>query len=349
MFPSTSLLSTREEWRECGNFLADMGFRCILVDWPGWHQRNTPLNWAMEEDVTDHTLISAYTHFVYTALRHFDATFTDGSLHIATAGGNASIHVRRALTESNMDSPTRYKSLSCFSPTWRFYLSRFVPEGYPRKFARRQWLAETLLDGCFVRSKNMYRIYKSRVGLSKLTKRMYEEPIKTHAVRFESKKEVITRDRPLTIDAAMIAGRFDPVNSTQQFLSELFAVNPDTTKRDGNVSDDDEDDDTLLSIKVPQWAKDQGDDNQESLPNQSDENQDRITVHMILPEDAIKSDQSDLRVVKEWAIHHGASVSSIPGRLFCHEESPALSASILSEFVSQLDDSTVKERKQMHG
>lgn len=347
LFPSTTLLTTREEWRECAGFLNEMGYRCILLDWPGWHQRNIPLNWAIEEDVNDRTLVSAYTHFAYTALQHFDKCFGDSPLHIAVSGGNSAIHIRRALNEANLDSPTQYKSISCFSPTWRFYLSRYVPEGYPRKFARRQAIAETLLDGCFVRSKNMFRLYKSKIGLTKLTKRLYEEPIQSHPDRFELKKEVITRDRPLSIDAAMITGRFDPVNSTEQFISELVGIDSSQTPNQGNASDDDEDDDNLLSIKVPQWAKN-GVTEKANVSTKEQPSKPDLFVHLVIPEDAVSKDKTEMRTVSEWATHNNASVSHIPGRLFCHEESPALSASILDEFVSKCTV-TIKDKKLMHG
>jgi hypothetical protein len=339
LFPSSSLLSTREEWRECAEFLCDSGYRCLLIDFPGWHQRNIALNWAIEEDVQARTLVSAYTQFAYTALKHIDETYIDGPLHLAAAGGNTAIHIRRALEEANIDSPTRFKSMSCFSPTWRFYLARYVPEGYPRKFARRQSLAETLLDACFVRSKTMYRIYKSKIGLSKLTKRMYEEPIQSNPERLESKREVITRDRPLSIDAAMITSRFDPVQSTEQFISELFGSRSNEATANGSVSDDDEDDDNLLSIKVPQWAKNETIDNTTPNIEIADSS---IKIHLIIPEDAVGQDKAEMRTVVEWANHHNAAVSYIPGRLMCHEESPALSASLLDEFVSNLE---MKNRK----
>jgi len=347
LFPSTTLLTTREEWRECAGFLTGMGYRCILIDWPGWHQRNIPLNWALEEDVNDRTLVSAFTHFAYSALKHFDVSYSDVPLHLAVCGGNSAIHIRRALQEANMDSPTRFKSISCFSPTWRFYLSRYVPEGYPRKFARRQAIAEAVLDGCFVRSKNMFRLYKSKVGLSKLTKRLYEEPVHCHPERFESKKEVITRDRPLSIDAAMITGRFDPVSSTEQFISELFGIHSSQSSNEGSVSDDDEDDDNLLSIKVPQWAKNGSTDEAPGSISSSTAESD-IAVHLVIPEDAVNKDKSEMRIVSDWANHHDATVSSIPGRLFCHEESPALSASLLDEFVSTKSKVTQDEKKRTY-
>ena len=341
LFPSSSLLSTREEWRECAEFLCDIGYRCILFDWPGWHQRNIPLNWAIEADVQERTLVSAYTQFAYTALKHMDETYSESPLHVAVAGGSAAIHIRRALAEVNIDKPTNFRSLSCFSPTWRYYLARCVPEGYPRKFARRQSLAEVLLDTCFVRSKMMYRIYKSKIGLRKLTKRMYEEPIQSIPERLESKREVITRDRPLSIDAAMITGRFDPVQSTQQFISELFT--PSEVTHEGSVSDDDEDDDNLLSIKVPQWAKIEEGAEKKGM----DDDMSSIKIHVVIPEDAVNQDKAEMRVVADWANHHNATVSYIPGRIMCHEESPALSASLLDEFVNQ---SKMTESSQtLHG
>jgi hypothetical protein len=44
--------------------------------------------------------------------------------------------------------------------------------------------------------------------------------------------------------------------------------------------------------------------------------------------------------VKEWAEFADIKTTSIPGKLFTHEESPALSATILHEFFESLDRAT---------
>jgi len=337
LFPSTTLLSSREEWRECSNFLSELGYRSILIDWPGWHHRNIPLNWAIEDDVNDKTLVSAFTHFAYSALTHVNENFPGGPLHIATSGGGTAVHIRRALAEANKDMVTNFKSLSCFSPTWRFYLTRQVPEGYPRKLARRQAIADAVLDSLFVRSKTMYRLYKSKLGLSRLTRRFYEEKIQHNPEILERKKEVITRDRPLTIDAAMIVGHLNAVKSTEELISELFGTSTETSDI-SNESDDD--DDNLLNIKVPQWAKAEKTDGQEDADEvvspTTTAKEHPLSIHLVIPEDALPKDKSEMALIQKWAEHENIPVASVPGKLFCHEESPALSATILHEFVSSI-------------
>jgi hypothetical protein len=61
-----------------------------------------------------------------------------------------------------------------------------------------------------------------------------------------------------------------------------------------------------------------------------------MTLQLVVPEDGVSQDKAEMSTIQKWAEHHGVHVSSIPGKLFCHEESPALSATILHEFVSKI-------------
>ena len=307
----------------------------MLVDWPGWHQRNMPLNWCIEDDIDQKSLVSTFTQFAYTALRHSREVRSnpDERVHVATVGGNGGVHVKRALVELGKESQT-FTSLTCFSPSWRFYLTRYVPEGYPRKLARRRAIAETALSHMFVRSKTMFRIYKSKLGLSRLTKRLYEDKIQHNPDLLESKRDVITRDRPLTIDAAMILGQFDPVSSTQDLIKELVGIDPSAT--DGDHADDSDDDDSLLNLKVPNWVKKSSADDLVAADPDSGPNF-TIPTHFVFPLDVDAGDKSELATIREWAEHGGCHISEIPGKLFCHEESPALSAAILRDYFAGLD------------
>ena len=328
IFPSTTLLSSREEWRSCAEYLADLGYQSVLMEWPGWHQTNSPLNWALEDDIMDKTIISTFTKFTHSALHHITSLYSATPLHVAASGGCGTVHIIRALTELGQTSG--FKSVTCFSPTWRFYLTRYVEEGYPRKLSRRQSIAAHILDTSFVRSKMMYRIYKSKFGLSKLTRRLYEEGIQHNEDLLETKKAVITRDRPLTIDAAMMVGRFDPVISTHQLIETLMNVDPSNSV---DHQDDSDDDDSLLNIKVPNWIK--------SEPSTADPAQPVLIrpfrLHLVFPQDAVAKDKAEMQLVAEWAKHHNVHVSDIPGKLFCHEESPALTATIIHDYLSELN------------
>ena len=331
MFPSTTLLSSREEWRACAEYLADLGYQSILFDWPGWHQRNAPLNWSIEDDIVEKNVLSTFAEFAYSALGHASSNYAERPIHIVIAGGNGGVHVKRALAELAREG-AGFASFACFSPTWRFYLKRRVPEGFPRKLARRQAIAETLLDHTFVRSKALFRIYKSKLGLSRLTKRFYEDKIQHNADMLEAKREVIMRERPLTIDAAMIVGHFDPVSSTHDLVKELVGIDPTATE---DHNDDSDEDDSLLNIKVPNWAKQQAKSETGSQRPVSDPLK-TIPILLVIPEDVIGADKIELKTVAEWSQHAGATISCIPGKLFAHEESPALSATILHEFIESL-------------
>lgn len=326
MFPSTTLLSSREEWRECAEYLADIGYQSVLLDWPGWHQKNIPLNWALEDDVAQKSVISTYAQFAYSALDHIQREFPNSSLHAVAAGGNSGVHVKRALGELDGDN-SHFSSLTCFSPSWRFYLTRYVSEGYPRKLARRQAIADWFLSSFFTRSKTMYRLYRSKLGLSKLTKRFYDEKLQHNSDLLEAKREVITRDRPLSIDAAMIAGHFDPVSSTQEFLTQLMGHD---ASAESAHPDDSDDDDSLLNIKVPNWVKPSPSPEQ-TTPEQCSSG---IRLHLVFPQDVAGKDKRELQTIREWAEHAKISTSEIPGKLFCHEESPALSATLIHQFLS---------------
>ena len=329
MFPSCTLLSSKEEWRPAAEYLADVGYRSVLIDWPGWHNRNEPLNWSIEDDVNGKTLVSTFTEFAYTALSHIsESEMGDGThMHVCAAGGPAAVHIRRAIHELENDK-IRFNSLICFSPSWRFYLTRYVPEGYPRKLARRRMILDMLMSSFFVRSKTMYRIYKSKFGLAKLTRRFYDEKIQHNPELLQAKKDVLMRDRPLSIDAAMISGYFDPVSSTPEFLQELLAVAPSNLE---DHHDDSDDDDSLLNIKVPNWVKSES----SNVTSDSDPVRSNISVHLVFPQDVSGADKTELSTVRLWAEKTpNVSVSDIPGKLFCHEENPALTATLIQQFLS---------------
>ena len=289
------------------------------------------MNWSLEDDVDQKSLISTYAEFAYSALKHVGEKYASDApqLGVVSAGGNGAIHVRRALDELGKDK-TSFGVLMCFSPSWRFYLTRYVPEGYPRKLARRRAIADWFLTSFFTRSKTMFRLYKSKLGLSRLTRRFYEEKIQHNPRLLEGKREVITRDRPLSIDAAMIAGHFDPVSSTPEFVKELVGHDPAADIQ--QHADDSDDDDSLLNIKVPNWAK-------PNNPTSSDSDTgskkiDSLQIRLVFPQDVTGKDKTELRTIREWAEHAGVSTTDIPGKLFCHEESPALSATIIHQFLT---------------
>jgi hypothetical protein len=328
LLPTVSLLSTREEWRECAEYLADIGYRSILVDWPGWSHRSPPLNWAVENDLTaTDSASSLLTDFAHTIISSAQVEYGDAPMSVGAAGGVASIHALRATSKMTVPVP-----ICSFSPTWRFYLTRYVPEGYPRKLARRRAIAEWFLANIFCRSRTLFNIYKSKLGLSKISRRFYEDKIQHDSNRLEAKREVILRDRPLSIDSAMILGRFCPVESTQEFISELLTLPKESETE--SPGDDSDDDDNLLNIKVPEWTKRRT----ESTTQGADPTLGRVetpnALHLVIPEDAVPQDRKEMDLVEKWANGVGhITVSTIPGRLACHEESPALSASIIHDFL----------------
>ena len=327
MFPSCTLLSSKEEWRESAELLSSIGFDCVMLDWPGWHSRNDPLNWAIEDDVKNKSIISTMTHFAYESLKEIGSA--QGPVHVVTAGGAPGVHVRRALSEL-LKEKGNFRSLTCFVPSWRFYLTRSVPEGYPRKLARRRAVADWFLESFFVRSRTMFRLYRSKLGLSKITRRLYDEKIQHNPDLLQQKRDVITRDRPLTIDAAMISGHFDPVSSTQELIEELLGV--DTSSREEH-NDDSDDDDSLLNIKVPNWVK--SDKPNTVKDKESEAIVHSLKVHLVFPQDVSGADKRELETIREWAKKsENVSVSEIPGKLFCHEENPALTANAIEQFLS---------------
>ena len=320
MFPSTTLLSTREEWRGCAEYLAELGYRSLLLDWPGWHQRNIPLNWAVEDDVRDHAVLSAFAEYAHSALSHAFSENQGAPIHVVAAGANATIHAKRALNELANDGKT-FSSLTCFSPSWRFYLTRSISEGFTRKLERRKALASWILQNGLVRSKLAFRLYRSKFVISKLTRRFYEDKIQGNPDLLDAKREVIVRDRPLSLDAAMILGEFDCVTTTSALLKELLDID---TSDECAGHDDSDDDDGLLNIRVNSSKKDK------MVGNSG--RSDQQPLLLVLPQDLRGKDKTEQGVIRDWAEHHDINISEIPGKLFCHEESPALSATVLNEF-----------------
>lgn len=319
LFPSTSLLSSREEWRGAAELLSDAGYTSILVDWPGWHQRSMPLNWCIEDDVDQKRLVSTFTSFAYSALKHADSF--GGPVHAVCVGGSAAVHVHRALQElHSADNVLLDCSLTCFSPTWRNYLTRTVADGYPQKLARRKWVADWLLSNMFVRSKMAFRIYKSKFGLCKLTRRHYDEKLQMNTNLLESKREVICRDRPLSIDAAMMAGHFDPINTGKELADELFGK-----EETGETAEDDDEDDALLGLQIPHWVK------QTTLVSANTRKPTRL--HFVIPQDCDSTDLLEMKNITQCA-PQDAKISEIHGRLFAHEEYPALAATLIDSYAN---------------
>ena len=316
LFPSTTLLSTREEWRETANLLSNVGYESILLDWPGWHKQNSPMNWSLEDDVKEGTIVSTFTDFAHVALKHVHSTRNpDAEIHVVCVGLNSVVHVRRALDEL---SGIHIKSLICFSPTWRFYLPRSVPDGYPRKLVRRQGIADWFLSNWFVRSKLCFRIYKSKFGLSKITRRLYEEKLQFTSELLLAKRDVIVRDRPLSIDAAMIAGHFDVANTTRDFVQLLFGLPEETHPED-------DEDDEILGIHVPNWAT------SKPTPTTSSETKPTLLLHLVVPQDVNAADRKELDSI---LAHRGnVTVKEVPGKLFSHEEYPAVAAEAIDSLV----------------
>jgi hypothetical protein len=179
----------------------------------------------------------------------------------------------------------------------------------------------------------MYRLYRSNFGLAKMTKRFYVDKIQHCPDRLSLKKQVIMRERPLSIDAAMIVGRFDPVSSTPDFIKELVGLN--ASAEPDQHHDDSDDDDSLLNIKVPNWVKSE---TRESSPSSSplvDKDTSTMRIHLVFPQDVSGTDRTELRTIRQWAEKSDRVViSEIPGKLFCHEENPALSATIMQDFLA---------------
>lgn len=330
-FPSCSLLSTKEEWRESAELLSNVGYKCILIDWPGWHTRNTPINWAIEEDSKCGRLVSTMTDFAYATLQHIKSTASvKEEMHVVVAGGSSAVHIKRALLE--MSSPDT--SLTCFAPSWRFYLTRFVSEGYPRKLSRRRSIADWFLDRLFVRSRMMFKMYRSKVSLAKLTRRLYENKLQHNSALLDQKRNIIMRDRPLSIDAAMISGYCDPITSTSEFIDELIGA-ASSVHEEGN--DDSDDDDGLLNIKAPTWVMSTPDEKSVSSDVQ-EHTKNLIPIHLVFPQDVVTADRKEMDTVRIWADHaqsSNVSISEIAGKLFSHEEHPALAASIIQDYVSR--------------
>ncbi len=332
LLPSMTLVSSKEEWRECAEYLADLGYRSIIADWPGWSTRSGPLNWALEDDISQDTNSSwIFTDFTCSLMTHSSKAYPLSPMSLVAAGGIPLVHSIRAIKHlSSRNDITLPTSIVSFSPTWKYYLIRYLPEGFPRKLGRRRVLLSWILSSSLIRSRTLFKLYTSKYSIAKVTRSLYEGKIQHDEALFNSKRNVLLRDRPLQIDRALVLGHLNPVKDSQEYIQTILSVlSPNgIQKTESNSNDDSDDDDSLLNIKVPDWTK----TTHLSCACDTHLPLGRIALSFVIPEDVVDHDRREMELVQEW-IGNMATIKSIPGRLACHEESPALSATLIHELV----------------
>ncbi|KAF4706790.1 hypothetical protein FOZ63_030483, partial [Perkinsus olseni] len=218
-----------------------------IVDWPGFALKDGFANWAMLEDVFQGTLVSTYTHYAY----------------------QATVYVLRALRELEEERKQKIAHVVATSPTWLAYLRRWVGEGKPKALARRQQYIENRLPEMLATWFRLSRVYSGKGMVKRIMKRQMDPNSLTPQLIFQ-KRVILRRHRPYQLDTAMIVGRTDPVKDTVTFMREIMQgtrlqwegaagevhkESPEMRAAEAALADTDDEDDMLLSMKVPKWSR----------------------------------------------------------------------------------------------
>ncbi|EER08608.1 hypothetical protein Pmar_PMAR017663 [Perkinsus marinus ATCC 50983] len=296
------------------------GHTSAVVDWPGFALKDGFANWAMLEDVFQGTLVT---------------------------GGQATVYVLRALRELENDRKEKIAHVVATSPTWLAYLRRWVGEGKPKALARRQQYIENRLPEMLATWFRLSRIYSGKGMVKRIMRRQMDPNSLTPELIFQ-KRVILRRHRPYQLDTAMIVGRTDPVQDTVTFMREIVQgtrpqwegsagqahiESPEMRAADAALADTDDEDDMLLSLKVPKWSQ--------KLEEEDKAAHERWTtaaasamhcppLTYLLPTISLSTpDKSTIEDVKEAimsAKRDDLSYKEIPGGLFMHEEVPAVIA-----------------------
>ncbi|KAF4664702.1 hypothetical protein FOL47_005009 [Perkinsus chesapeaki] len=340
-FPSFSLVSSREEWRATAKHLAELGHTSAVVDWPGFALKDGFANWAMLEDVFQGTLVSTYTHFAYQVLDHFSSR--SRPFYVVVAGGQATIYVLRALRELETEKKQKIAHVVATSPTWLAYLRRWVGEDKPKALARRQQYIEKRLPEMLATWFRLSRMYSGKGMVKRIMKRQMDANSITPQLIFQ-KRVILRRHRPYQLDTAMIVGRTDPVQDTVTFMREILQgtrpqwegsaglVHTESPEMHAALADSDDEDDMLLSLKVPKWSKklEEEDKAAETRWNSTAEAMHCPPLTYLLPTTSLyQADERTIENVKEAimsANRNDLFYKEIPGGLAMHEEVPAVVA-----------------------
>lgn len=200
--PAFSTISTRTELYPLAEHLAAAGFRCVLLDWPGFgasDRLDLPYGPAL------------YRSF----LADFVATRPSGAAIVACghAAGYA-LAVARAL-------PGRIRALVLVAPTWRGPLPTVMGEHRRPLYVRIRAAVRAPLLGHL-----LYRANTVRPVLRMMLRRhVYSEAASVSAEIVAAKQRVARRGGARFGSAAFVTGAIDPVPDQASFLA-LFDPPP---------------------------------------------------------------------------------------------------------------------------
>ena len=196
--PAFSTISTREELRPLAGLLAAEGFRCTLLDWPGFGDSDR-LRLDYGPDL----------------FRHFLAAFAEGrgpGLGVVACG-----HAAGYALELARARPGSVGALALVAPTWRGPLPTAMGEhrrdayAWVRRAVRAPVLGELL-----------YRANTSAPVVRMMMRRhVYGDPATTTPALVEAKRAVARRPGARFAPAAFVTGALDPVHDRAAFLALL--------------------------------------------------------------------------------------------------------------------------------
>ena len=196
--PAFSTVSTREELRPLAVLLAEEGFRCSLVDWPGFGG-------------------SDRHGFEYgpTLLRAFLAAFAEGrrpALGVVACG-----HAAGYALELARARPGLVGALVLVAPTWRGPLPTAMGGHRRRVYA---WVRRAVRAP--VLGHLLYRANTSAPVLRLMMRRhVYSEAETVSPALVEAKRRVARRPGARFGSAAFVTGALDPVDGRSAFLALL--------------------------------------------------------------------------------------------------------------------------------
>lgn len=196
--PAFSTISSREELRPLAALLAAEGFRCTLLDWPGFGDSERPR-----------------LDYGPALFRDFLAAFAEGrgpGLGVVACG-----HAAGYALELARARPGLVGALALVAPTWRGPLPtamgghRRGAYAWVRRAVRAPVLGEAL-----------YRANTSAPVLRMMMRRhVYGDPATATPALVEAKRAVARRPGARFAPAAFVTGALDPVHDRAAFLALL--------------------------------------------------------------------------------------------------------------------------------
>lgn len=196
--PAFSTISTREELRPVAELLAARGFRCTLLDWPGFGESDRPpLDHGPE------------------LVRAFLAGFAAG--HGPGLGVLACGHAAGYALGLARDRPGLVVALALVAPTWRGPLPTAMGEHRRPAYARvRRAIRAPVLGELLYRANTAAPVLRLM-----MRRHVYGDPAAVTPAVVATKRAVARRPGARFGSAAFVTGALDPVPDRAAFLALL--------------------------------------------------------------------------------------------------------------------------------